>query len=374
MHGAFTQKGQSLALFESEDGFKWNVSENELISDLWVEWENGVKEKMSHLERPQLYIEEGVPVALLVAADKVENGRINSSYNIQIPLGGKKYFLPGQQWNDERGNPINAHGGGIIYADGSYYWYGEHKLPGRSEQEGADGGVHCYSSSDLYNWKDRGLVLTVDYQDKNSDISAGCILERPKVLFNKQTQKYVMYFKLYPAGTGYDTGYVGVAVSDKPVGPFLYSHKFLGAGSMKGSGDFCMFQDENGSAYHLTVRKPDKAFCIGRLRGDYLYPEGEYKVLSEIPLHTEAPAVIKIDDTYYMMGSGSTGWKPNAARSFSTSSLWGGYKDLGNPCVGINPLNGMDREKTFGGQISFILPVDRSACLLYTSPSPRDTR
>ena len=186
-------------------------------------------------------------------------------------------------------------------------------------------------------------------------------MERPKVLFNKQTQKYVMYFKLYPAGTGYDTGYVGVAVSDKPVGPFLYSHKFLGAGSMKGSGDFCMFQDENGSAYHLTVRKPDKAFCIGRLRGDYLYPEGEYKVLSEIPLHTEAPAVIKIDDTYYMMGSGSTGWKPNAARSFSTSSLWGGYKDLGNPCVGINPLNGMDREKTFGGQISFILPVDRSA-------------
>lgn len=182
-----------MALFESEDGFKWNVSENELISDLWVEWENGVKEKMSHLERPQLYIEEGVPVALLVAADKVENGRINSSYNIQIPLGGKKYFLPGQQWNDERGNPINAHGGGIIYADGSYYWYGEHKLPGRSEQEGADGGVHCYSSSDLYNWKDRGLVLTVDYQDKNSDISAGCILERPKVLFNKQTQKYVMY-------------------------------------------------------------------------------------------------------------------------------------------------------------------------------------
>lgn len=94
MHGAFTQKGQSLALFESEDGFKWNVSENELISDLWVEWENGVKEKMSHLERPQLYIEEGVPVALLVAADKVENGRINSSYNIQIPLGGKSIFCP----------------------------------------------------------------------------------------------------------------------------------------------------------------------------------------------------------------------------------------------------------------------------------------
>lgn len=360
MHGAFTQKGQSLVLFKSKDGFEWNVSENELVSDLWVEWENGTREKMSHLERPQLYIEEGVPVALLVAADKMENGQINSSYNIQIPLAKKNSFLPGKQWNDEQGRPINAHGGGIIRADDTYYWYGEHKLLGRSEQEGADGGVHCYSSSDLYNWKDLGLVLSVDYRDKSSDISVGCILERPKVLFNKQIQKYVMYFKLYPAGTGYDTGYVGVAVSDRPEGPFIYSHKFLGAGSKKGSGDFCMFQDEDGSVYHLTVRKPDKAFCIGHLRSDYLYPEGEYKVLSEIPLYTEAPAVIRIDSTYYMVGSGSTGWKPNTARSFSSGSIWEGYKELGNPCVGINSLNGMDKEKTFGGQISFILPVDQS--------------
>lgn len=357
MKGYFTDKGRSLVLFESEDGFDWSLSENALVSDLCIDWEDGRKEKMSHLERPQLFFENGIPTVLLTAADKEEDGVIKTSCNIQIPLNRKMSFKPGQIWNDTNGNPINAHGGGVIYVDSIYYWYGEHKLSGRSEKEGADGGVHCYTSSDLYNWNDEGIVLSVDSQNSASDIAAGCILERPKVVYNEQNRQYVMYFKLYPAGTGYDTGYVGVATSINPKGPFTYNHKFLGATSPKGSGDFCMFKDKDGSVYHLTVRKPDKAFCIGRLRSDYLYPEGEYKVLENIPLHTEAPAVVRVDDAYYMLGSGSSGWTPNAARSFITNNLLGKYEDLGNPCVGINPLNQLGPEKTFGGQISFILPV-----------------
>ena len=277
----------------------------------------------------------------------------------------RKTFTPGLTWYDTSGNPINAHGGGIIYVNGTYYWYGEHKLPGRSEKELADGGVHCYSSTDLYNWKDEGLVLSVDYENDKSDIAAGCILERSKVVYNKETGKYVMYFKLYPKGTGYEVGYVGVATATSPTGPFTYQHKFLGAESPKGSGDFCMFADRDGKIYHFTVRKPDKAFCAGPLRDDYLYPEGKYKVLSEIPLHTEAPAIVFTDNTYYMLGSGSSGWEPNAARSFSAPSVLGPYKDLGNPCVGINPYNQLGPEKTFGGQISYILPVQgRKDCYI----------
>jgi len=357
MQGNFTGKGRSLALFESKDGFTWDKSANCLVSDLNVRWDNGKCEKMSHLERPQLFFEDSIPSVLLLAADKEVNGEIESSYNIQIPLNRRKYFFPGQIWTDLNGNQINAHGGGIIYVHGTYYWYGEHKLLGRSEKEGADGGVHCYSSDDLYNWKDEGLILSVDYQNSASDIAAGCILERPKVIYNKKTKLYIMFFKLYLPRKGYDTGYVGVATSMKPTGPFRYSHKFLGAGSLKGSGDFCMFQDEDGSVYHLTVRKPDKTFCIGRLRDDYLYPEGAYVELSDIPQHTEAPAVVKKENIYYMIGSGSSGWAPNTARSFLTNDLWNGYKELGNPCIGMNPLNGLSAEKTFGGQISFILPV-----------------
>ncbi len=270
-------------------------------------------------------------------------------------------FKPGVVWNDENGAPINAHGGGVIFskADKRYYWYGEHKLPGRSEKQLADGGVHCYSSADLYNWRDEGLVLSVDYDNPGGDIAAGCILERPKVVLNEATGTFVMFFKLYPRGTGYDKGYVGVATAKKPSGPFTYRHKFLGADSPKGSGDFTMFRDAGGAVWHFTVRKPDKAFVAGRLRDDYLQPAGAYRVLTEIPLHTEAPAMVRAPSgVHYMLGSGSSGWKPNAARSFSAPAVSGPFTDLGNPCVGVNPRNGLGPEKTFGGQISCIIPVE----------------
>ena len=31
---------------------------------------------------------------------------------------------PGQVWLDTNGNRIQAHGGSIMYLDGTYYWYG----------------------------------------------------------------------------------------------------------------------------------------------------------------------------------------------------------------------------------------------------------
>ena len=36
-------------------------------------------------------------------------------------------FEPGEIWADTDGNPINAHGGGILLHNGTYYWYGEIK-------------------------------------------------------------------------------------------------------------------------------------------------------------------------------------------------------------------------------------------------------
>lgn len=276
----------------------------------------------------------------------------------QKPLLMQADFHPAQIWSDTNGNAINAHGGGVLYLDGLYYWYGEHKLKGKSEAQLADGGIHCYSSSDLLNWKDEGVVLSVDYTDEKSDLAYGCILERPKVVYNQKNKQFVAFFKLYLKGVGYETSNVGVAVADKPNGPFVYHHKFHGGGSPKGSGDFSMFKDDDGSLYHLTVRKPDKTFVIGKMDDNYYYPEGGYQACEGITMHTEAPAVIKRNGNYYLLGSGSSGWKPNAARYFTTDHLLGQWTYHGNPCVGINPLDSIGVEKTFGGQSSYIFPVE----------------
>jgi len=266
-------------------------------------------------------------------------------------------FRPAQVWSDNNGVPINAHGGGVIFFEGTYYWYGEHKLAEKSEKQFADGGIHCYSSKDLMNWKDEGMVLSVSYTDTTSDLAYGCILERPKVVYNKKNKEFVAYFKLYLRGVGYETSNVGVAVAKKPNGVFTYHHKFHGGGSPKGSGDFSMFLDDDGSLYHLAVRKPDHAFVIGKLDSDYYYPVGDYQVGKRIQSHTEAPAVIKRKGVYHLLGSGSTGWKPNVARYYTANSLQGEWTYHGNPCSGYNPIDSLGVEKTFGGQSSFIIPV-----------------
>lgn len=266
-------------------------------------------------------------------------------------------FRPGTLWLDTNGQPINAHGGGVLFHEGRYYWYGEHKLPGRSEAQGAGGGVHCYSSANLMEWNDEGVVLPVDRENPASEIALGCILERPKVLFNPRTRQFVMFFKLYPPGTGYEIGYVGVATADHPRGPFTYRHRFLGGNSPKGTGDFALVEDAHGVMHHLAVRKPDKVFVAGPLRDDYLFPAGDYRPVEGIESHTEAPAIMRVGDSYFLLGSGSSGWSPNAARSFVASSLTGPYRSLGNPARGTNPHNRLGPDKTFGGQISFLLPV-----------------
>ena len=70
-----------------------------------------------------------------------------------------KSFTPGKVWTDEQGFRIQAHGGSIFYENGTYYWYGENKektLPGTRIWHY---GVKMYSSKDLYNWKDEGIIL-----------------------------------------------------------------------------------------------------------------------------------------------------------------------------------------------------------------------
>ena len=36
-------------------------------------------------------------------------------------------FTPGEVWRDTDGQPINAHGGGLLFHGGAYYWHGEAK-------------------------------------------------------------------------------------------------------------------------------------------------------------------------------------------------------------------------------------------------------
>lgn len=83
-------------------------------------------------------------------------------------------------------------------------------------------GVPLLFFQDLYNWKDEGIALSVVKDDPAHSIAEGCILERPKVIYNKKNNNYVMWFHLEPKGAGYSGALSGIAVSDQAAGPYKF--------------------------------------------------------------------------------------------------------------------------------------------------------
>jgi len=86
--GYFTKAGKKqVALFESLDGFDFKLSENPVGYLRGVTLEGGKKIALSNMERPQIYIENGKPVALLCACMKEEDyDTLSHSFNIRLKL------------------------------------------------------------------------------------------------------------------------------------------------------------------------------------------------------------------------------------------------------------------------------------------------
>jgi beta-xylosidase len=263
-------------------------------------------------------------------------------------------FKPGELWHDTDGNPINAHGGGMLFHNGVYYWYGEIKsgetsrIPASWENYRVKaGGVSCYSSKDLLNWKYEGVAMPSEKQDTSSDIYEGDVIERPKVIYNNKTGQFVLWMHI--DSKDYVAARSGVAVSDKPQGPFKYLRSERPNGNM--ARDMTVFQDDDGKAYHFYSSEENATMHICLLSDDYLsHTTTEKRIL--LNLSREAPAVFKYNNKYYLISSGCTGWAPNEASYAIADSILGEWKQYNNPCKGT------DADKTFYAQSTYVIPVD----------------
>ena len=306
-------------------------------------------------------------------------------------------FLPGQIWDDTNGAAINAHGGGILFHEGTYWWFGEHKIAGE-EGNRAHVGVHVYASENLTDWRDEGVALAVD-DSPGSEIPSGCVLERPKVVFNPATGKFVMWFHLEPKGGGYSGARSAVAVADHVAGPYQFLHGLrpnagvwpdnvpddwkrpldedeeaaLAALELGGAPfpwypknicfrrdfaggqmarDMTLFEDDDGSVYHIYASENNGTLHISLLDETFTKPAGKYIRIFPGRFH-EAPAMMKWGGRYWLFSSDCTGWAPNTARLSSAPSIWGPWEEHGNPCLG----NGGQIANCFESQPTFILPV-----------------
>ncbi|WNJ16568.1 glycoside hydrolase family protein [Pontibacter sp. G13] len=76
----------SLVHYDSMDGIHWEQAKHFHLSETEITWEDGELLDLDHLERPQVFIQDGKPVALLCAADTIDANNIRHSFNVQIPL------------------------------------------------------------------------------------------------------------------------------------------------------------------------------------------------------------------------------------------------------------------------------------------------
>ncbi len=362
-------------------------------------------------------------------------------------------------------------------AEGGYIWYGEDKTRNGRPIDG----IHCYTSPDLYNWTDRGMALythdlvpekldstgegieldtdglanlknwaemaapsesvsqdDIDmaknfvkaYQKEDGTYdeanlakaykylySGYCIAERPKMLYNETTQKYVLiyhadgpsdenivkFLKENASPSRYTRAGMGFAVSDTPYGPFklinVQRMNYVEGNydSSKGMArDMNVFVDDTDinkdgvkDAYAIYSSEENAHMYVSLLNADYTGPaaggnggtvtfgngsttmpgpaaEGNQKMITledgtkiqafearVLGSNTsrEAPAVFKYHGYYYMITSGTSGWKANAARYFRAKNIYGPWEALGDPCKGTSST-------TFVSQPTAVIPVD----------------
>lgn len=253
-------------------------------------------------------------------------------------------FKPGVLWNDTNGDHINAHGGCVVYHENTYYWFGEDRTKNVSN------GVSCYKSTDLYNWKRVGLAMatTGERREDLNDISQGRLFERPKVIYNKATDKWVMWSH-WETGSGYGAARVCVAVSDNVEGPYELHKTFRPNGQE--SRDQTLFLDTDGKAYHFASTDMNTNMYISLLRDDFLEPTDTDNMILK-GLKYEAPAIFKVKETYFGLFSGCTGWDPNPGHTAYSTNI------LGKWFAGSNFAVDPQKQVTYRSQSCYVLPVE----------------
>lgn len=255
---------------------------------------------------------------------------------------------PGQVWLDTSGKPIQAHAPALIAVGDTFYWYGENKEFTTGATDIESWGIRFYRSKDLYNWEDLGPLIPPDQTDPKSPLSSKVFPERPHILFNPRTRKFVCWIKIRGVT---DAQFRTVMVADRITGPWTMVHRELRPAGMA-AGDFDLAVDANtGKAYMYFEHEHQEVVCI-ELSDDWtdvtdrftrLFPGGAP------PNTREGIACFQRNGRIYLTSSGMTGYFPNPSQVSVADTFHGPFSDLGD-------LHPTDVSRTsFNSQISYIV-------------------
>ena len=258
-----------------------------------------------------------------------------------MKLCAQRVLVSGVPWYDDRDSIVSAHGGNIVFEDGTYYLFGEYK----TDSANVFNGFSCYSSTDLVNWKFESIALPVQKAGRLGPHTVG---ERPKVLHCPYNGEYVMY--MHTDNLAYKDPQICYATSKSITGPYTLKGAIMLNGQPMKRWDLGAFVDDDGKAYLL---------CHGgeiyRLSMDY------HSIISTVCKGLEgfgeAPAMFHKDGKYYFLGSQKTSWERNDNVYYTANSIFGPWTLKGT----FAPKGTL----TWNSQSNFVLPYESNGKKIY---------
>ncbi len=254
---------------------------------------------------------------------------------------------PGKVWRDTQGKRIQAHGGAVWYENGTYYWYGENKELTDGKNGVWTSGIRCYTSKDLYNWEDQGLIIPPS-DNPASNLHNTKRVDRPHII-KARSGRYVCWIKL----SGAEACFV-ILSAENILGPWQVEKESYSPLGMK-VGDFDIIRDETSGKHFLYMDADHAAIVCFELSEDGLAVRQEvsrsYEGLHP-PFCREGVSLFEHNGMKYMLSSGMTGYIPNQSDCAQAACWTDEFLPIGNPHVDDPTLS------SFNSQISKIFRVE----------------
>ena len=222
----------------------------------------------------------------------------------------------GNLWITADGDTVQAHAPGFLKIKDTWYMVGED----RSREWRPD--VNLYSSRDLQNWSFEKKIIANGVT--SPDLGSTRMIERAKLLYNKKTKRYVVW--CHWESSNYGASEAACFSSDRIDGTYRleWSGRPLGIKSR----DCNVFVDTDGTAYFISTTEENQHLGLFRLSDDYL------SIVEHTQLfpwqRREAPAIVKLDQKYFMFSSACTGLAPNQCKLSWSHDLKTGWSTLEN--------------------------------------------
>lgn len=209
-------------------------------------------------------------------------------------------------------------------------------------------GIRSYSSQDLCNWEDMGLIIEPDLEHPEAGMYPEHHIDRPHIVKCRKTGKYVCWLKQ----SGEEACFL-ILQADVFTGPYTVVAENYRPFGIK-VGDFDIAEDDATGKAFLYMDGDHTGILGMELSEDFLRAE---KVVSRqyenlhAPFSREAPAVFQREGKKYMLTSGMSGYIPNRSDAAVSDSFTEPFVSVGDPHVAD------ETRASFNSQISQVFQV-----------------